>query len=234
MDEESGNPTVSEVLDPGWGRQYISRQRPATYDDLALVSLKLAELRSREKDRTDLPIYAEVGYGLDPSAILGNRSFRNKRYIGVETAVGQYGDTDSYPDAVRRKTAMLRSEIGRLRPDEHIEFCLTDGKLPFDDDSVREVYAANVLNAPGDIEDKLDLLREIRRVLEPDGAVIARVNWEQDAWPSVKTSELLTDSGFVVWQCLDYRACAYSRLDEQYGLQQEVAAPPGYYVIAGS
>jgi len=233
IDEAYGSPNVSEVLDPGWGRQYISRRREATNDDLTLVGSKLTELRSVESGQTELPVFVEIGYGLDPSVVLGNRTFRNKQYIGVETAVGQYGNTDSYPDAVRRKTARLRGEIGLIRPGEHIDFRLTDGRLPVGNNSVREIYAANVLNAPGVIDDKLELLGEIRRILEPNGTVVLRVNWEQDTWPEAKTTELLRSNGFTVWQCLGRHACAYARLDEQYGAQKEVAAPPGYYVVAG-
>ena len=184
---------------------------------------------------SDIPLYVEVGYGLDPMAERGQRKFPKgrRRYIGFETAEGEYdNDIGEYSDAVRLQTERHGKKAAEERPGEDIQYRLeTIEGLDLPDKAVSEMFASNIFNAPIPEENKLRMLRKLRPIIKPFGQFVCRVNWHTDQWPASKMSRLLRDNGYSIINVIDSTENPYFWLDEQYG-RTERESPYGYYILA--
>lgn len=183
---------------------------------------------------TSLPIHLEVGYGLDPTALLGKASYLSKIGVQLDRAVGTYENSiGDYPDAVRLQTQHFAEQALKEKPGENILFVIGDGgQLPLPDNSVRQVFLSNVLNAPLEDEVREATLQDAGRVLPHEGSLVVRVNWHEDEWPHDKMVRKLASAGFTVARSVFHTSTEYHNLELQYGTPSEVPAPAGYYLIA--
>jgi SAM-dependent methyltransferase len=136
---------------------------------------------------------------------------------------------------VLSQTKHFSQEAKDKRPGEHIHFMVADGRrLPFADKSVREVFLSNILNADADVDDDVrqQLLGEAHRVLEKDGYLVVRVNWNRDDWHVEDMDKALDEHNFGTVRTVRAEDPEYARLEAQYGTPGEVIAPEGYYLIA--
>jgi hypothetical protein len=182
-----------------------------------------------------LPVYVEIGYGVDPSALLGSRTFINKAHFAFDPARGDYTTSHtSYPEAVRAESVAFAQRVNAERPGQHIVFAFGEGnRLPLGARTVREVFAANIVNTSAISNTiKRATLADIYRVLEPNGRLVLKVNWHQDEWPVDVMTQFLADNGFSVRKVIAPDHKGYRLLESEYGTQQKVAAPEGYYLIA--
>ncbi len=238
VDRKTGQPMIRRsIWSPRWYNDNMYASKPANADEVRQVS----ELLSRHSyeansglETEKLPIYLEIGYGLDPEGLLSRRSFDNKTYIGIDKAIGSYGsEPEAYPEAVREQTEEFEDEKEVEKPGQHINFVLGEGEhLPLQERSVHEVFMANVLNADVPYNVKGDILKEVRRVLEDRGNLVVRVNWNQGLWPVSTLVELLRKSGFDVDRSVLSSDVEYARMDAQYGKPVRISAPDGYYLMA--
>ncbi|HSX44309.1 MAG TPA: class I SAM-dependent methyltransferase [Candidatus Saccharimonadales bacterium] len=218
--------------------RHYSASKPATADEVDEVFSRLTQIAQHDADNGEtkphLPIYLEVGYGLDPGGVLTKRTFKDKMYIGIDRAVGDYENpVATYPDAVRSESLRFVDYIEKEKSGQNIYFMLGDGQhLPFQDHSVREVFMSNILNADVDDATRNDMLNEARRVLEKDGNVIVRVNWNREEWKLRKMADAINDQGFFVFRSVRSIDPEYRSMEAQYGTPNQVAAPEGYYLIA--
>lgn len=236
IDRESGLAMVRRGL---WAPNGSRGVHAATKHANATEVQEAADLLNRHieeggsKEAAELPTYLEIGYGLDPAAVLGRRRFEDKSYVGVDPGAGNYGGhVDDYSEAVLQQTA----ESSDTRAGQHISFVLGDGEhLPVRTHSVREVFMSNVLNAPIAAEAKTGMLREAHRVLEKAGNLVIRANWHVEDWPLDAMVRLVRDNGFYAFRSVDTDDVEYGRLEQQYGTPQSVPTPnTGYYLIAES
>jgi hypothetical protein len=217
-----------------------SAAKPASASELSVASALLdgyvqldANSGGAETARRE-PIYLEVGYGLDPMALRGQRAFNSKKYIGIDSATGNYENPlGAYPDAVRQASAQFADSVASERAGQHILFAASDAdRLPLPTNSVREIFMSNVLNAPLESGARSDILREAGRVIEARGNLIVRVNWHQESWPAPTMAEYLKQGGFQIVRSVAATDTEYARLDSQYGVPTQIPAPEGYYLVA--
>jgi len=217
----------------------IYADRPASAHDVRIVSELLtqfvhADSMGAQEEAPTYPIYAEIGFGIDPAAFRGRRSYHKKSYLGIDQAVGEYENSlGSYPDAVRMLAKKFSEDAKNKRSDEHISFMLGDvQKLGLPSHSIREVFMSNVVNAPLDDHTRTNILHEARRLIEREGTLVLRINWHQDVWPEMIMVETLRQHGFVPIRSVSHNDPEYSHLETQYGTPTEVPAPAGYFLIA--
>ena len=183
-------------------------------------------------------IFLEIGGGLDSAAINGNRSFEgNKIYIGVDAARGNYHtqDRQDYGEAVRAETADMHQQIQHEKPDENIHFIFAEGEhLPLPNDSVQEVYMANVVTAPLTHNARTDLLLDVNRVLLPDGKLVLKVNWDVWMWPKEEIKQIIEAAGFGQCEIIDSMTdeANFVQLETTYGASAGIDTPTGYFVTA--
>jgi len=209
--------------------------KPANSLDVAAALEVVKRAQASRETEGELPVYVEIGFGMDAAAIRGNRKFDKRQYIGFDAVVGHYaleGDTP-YPDALREEVETLNRRVASERPGEHIQFNVADGEnLDLPDGSVREVFMSNVLNAPDILlAAKRKLISESARVLEKGGRLVVRVNWHQDDWTPRMVTALLEDSNMWVINAAAPGDAIHRTLEKQYGTPQTVQAPEGYYMI---
>lgn len=212
----------------------MSASKPANAAEVA-AALNLVNSLNGEKTLA-LPLYVEIAFGLDPAVLRGEvRNFDNKMHLGIDPAVGNYRNAHGqYADAVKTHAHLFAQRVNAERPGQNIAFVIGDGsRLPLRRSSVREVFMANLLNATAIANTtKNAILADVDRVLEPNGRLVVKVNWHQDAWPLEATKQLLAENGFSVRKVIDSRQSAHALLEAEYGTQQEIEAPEGYYLIA--
>ncbi|MEK7152750.1 MAG: methyltransferase domain-containing protein, partial [Patescibacteria group bacterium] len=138
-----------------------------------------------------------------------------------------------YPAAVRSQMSQFAEQAARERRGQYISFLMGDGgRLPFPDRSVGEIFMSNLLNANIGDKARHTILTEAQRVIEDEGNVVIRANWHTDVWPHDKMIDLVSNY-LDVPRSVEADDREYQRLDAQYGAPSEVAAPDGYYLIAG-
>lgn len=181
-------------------------------------------------------VYVEVGPGLAPAVVTGSRTFEDGRmYIGVDSAEGDYMATaeGDYGQQVQRKLAALATKMASERPGERIAFIEGDGKqLPLADDSVKEVYMANILTAPQRPSDRRKLLSEAYRVLEDDGTAVVKVTWDAWMWPKDEVAKWVEKASLNVSMVAEAGTDEYTALEKTYGAS-EGQGDDGYYIVAG-
>jgi SAM-dependent methyltransferase len=239
IDRDSGMPMIARVMWSESRRGYhYAASKPATAHEVRKVTNILQRLSGHESGENEaeaqLPIHLEIGYGLDPGAILTKRSFKNKMYVGVDRAVGDYQNSiGTYPEAVRMQSKWFANLTKAEKAGQQIHFMLGDGMhLPFPDHSIREVFMSNVLNADVDEETRTALIKEAHRVLEKDGNIIVRINWNRGEWQLRKMVDTINENDFHVFRSVRSSDPEYPRMEAQYGTPKQVAAPDGYYLIA--
>ena len=242
VDRETGMPIVQKTLYPHRRSSMpgMSASRPASDNDvngmIQLLQPYIENDRATAFAETNLkkPLYVEIGYGLDPAALRGNRQFTTIAYLGIDQAVGDYENPHgAYVEAVRASSIRFNKKVASERPDENIQFSIGDAEhLGLPDGSVQELYMSNVINAPVDENTRHDILAEAHRVISRNGELVVRVNWHQDEWPESGMVTLLCAHGFAVVRSVTSTDAEYNRLEDQYGRPNEVSAPPGYYIIA--
>jgi hypothetical protein len=234
-----GQATIVRSIEPANkpGCTISSAGKPATADELRAVHATLQTAYAAERIQnvlhSRLPLYVEVGSGLDPMSLRGARSFVTKSCVEIDKADGDYENPyGEYGTAVQAQSARFASQAGAERPGEHISFILGDGTaMPLPDSSTHELFMSNVLNAPIGDEARHGLLLEARRVSEPSGTMVVRANWHTDTWPPEKMAGLVGDY-FYVPRVVPPDDPAYAMLETQYGAPVDVPAPEGYYLIA--
>ena len=237
IDPYDGMAWVRRVIYNRNGR-VAGADKPANALEIQQARELLATLAAQQRDPAAgaaLPVYLEIGYGLDPAAIGGQRTFDDKLYVGVERAKGEYENPlGEYSQAVAAETERLAA-ASSIASGKRLSFMIVDSaRLPLDSGTVREAYLSNVLNAPLERAEQAEILEEVSRVLEPNGNVVTRVNWHQDKWPRAKMIELLRNAGLHVIRSVshDESPAQYRQLELQYGTPRQVPAPEGYYLIA--
>lgn len=219
---------------------YRHAEKAANAIELVRISKLLDKLdaddRANQATKPELPIFLEVGYGLDPAAVIGRRKFKadSRIYLGVDPGVGNYGTpADQYGKTVRDTAARNAEIAARERPGEHTLYTLgTGSQLPVKDDSVTEILMSNVLNAPLEPGEPDQLLDEAYRSLKAAGTLVLRVNWHQDTWSHGRVYDLIKSHGFEHYHSVGPDREEYDVLDAQYGHPTNVAAPKGYYLFA--
>ncbi len=183
-------------------------------------------------------IYLEIGPGLDPSALRGTNTYAgNKFYVGLDLASDesrQYTPDRTYGEEVKLQTPALQEEAKLQRPDENIFFVEGKGQaLPLRDQSVQEIYAANVLTAPQDDDNRIKLLHEMGRVLKDDGELIIKVDWDTEAWDKNHVVDMLITSGFELDKIIsfDEDPLEYQQIETQRGKSQLHNEPEGYFIF---
>ncbi|MDB5165137.1 MAG: hypothetical protein JWM00_27 [Candidatus Saccharibacteria bacterium] len=221
-------------LRPG-RRYYKSAIKPANALDVAAALDIVKQAKTGREIEGELPTYVEIGFGMDSAAMLGDRKFDSKQYVGVDAVLGQYAleSGQPYTQALHAETEMLTARVEDERPGEHIKFSVAEGEhLDMPDESVREVFMSNVLNAPDiSIADKRKLLAETSRILEKGGRLVVRVNWHQDDWSPMMMREFLEDNGAFIVKETHPGQSSHILLERQYGTQKTVQAPEGYYLV---
>lgn len=181
-------------------------------------------------------VYLEIGYGTDPAALRGNRTFTDGRvYLGVDAADGDYytASGTGYGDEVLRATSAFRDWAAVERPGEDIRFAIGDASsLPLPDLSVHEVYAANFINAPIPSETKHAAVEDAKRSLKIGGLLVARVNWDHEFHPSLEIEKFLAIHGLFVWGNVKAEDSKYAELEETFGTPLDIDPATGYMVIA--
>lgn len=184
-------------------------------------------------------LFVEIGFGTNPAALAGSRTFNDDRaYFGIDAAKGKYDHVatgNEYGQEVARCMADLAMRASSERPNENIEFALGDGRnLPQDDNSVDELYMANVLTAPmaGADRARRELLQEATRVLKDNGKLVVKVSW--DAWLDTPEyiSSKISRAGLTVTQVIEDTDEKFKVLEDEYGKSEGIDKPTGYFVIA--
>jgi hypothetical protein len=208
--------------------------KPASQGEVVAAVNILAACMAQESVTGPLPVHVEVGYGTDPTAVRGIRTFRDRLYVGIDSAIGKYGSfRESYPNAVRTEATQFTRAAQVERPDEHIVFVIGAGDcLPVGSITVREVIMANVLNADIELGTKQAILQEALRIMDKDGYLVVKVNWHCDEWPPSAMAQLAADNGFIVRSITQHGSHQYDVLERTYGKPQLVEAPDGYYLVA--
>lgn len=232
-----GVPYIRRAVRPLIGKGAVkSWLKPATECEVESVSAQLSLFLARDytTQKGNLPVFLEVGYGLDPMAIRGNRRFTTKQCIEVDKAVGAYENAyGDYAEAVRTRSQRFAQYAASEMTGQYLTFILGDsGRLPLQDRTVRELFMSNVLNAPVEDGMRSQALDEAQRTLQTNGALVIRVNWHQDVWSLDRIIRLLDDHGFTATRSVDMTDPEYAVLESLYGIPQEVAAPSGYYLIS--
>lgn len=179
-------------------------------------------------------LVVEVGFGETPIPLNGNLQFGE--YAGFDAANGDGYEArtghHSYSYVIRQKIAQFKELLKERRPGEKIR--LEEGDAVKDEtqgrkglDSIRdgaatEVYLGDVLNAPFDNgdEERLAILAEAQRMLNPYGRLVVKVSWGRDALGEFqldRINHLLRESGFSTVDHCIYGATDYNGLEERYG-----------------
>jgi hypothetical protein len=209
--------------------------KPANALDIAAALEVVKKALSPIETGAQLPTYVEIGFGMDSAAILGDRKFDTKQYMGIESIVGHYAleGNKPYTSTLLQETELLHNRVEDERPGEHIRFAVADGEhIDMPDNSVREVFMSNILNAPDiTLDNKRKLVAESSRVLEKGGRLVVRVNWHQDDWSPRMMRAFLEDNGAFIVKETHPGQLSHALLEKQYGTQKTVPAPKGYYLV---
>jgi hypothetical protein len=236
IDRNTGRAMVNKAVWLTRSRRGQSATNAASATDVGDAYRALEVSSAQEKlvyaQALRLPLYVEIGSGLDPMAIRGQRAYTSKACIEVDKAVGNYDNRfGNYPSAVLAQASHFAGQVHAERASEHILFMVGDGRhLPLPDKSVHEVFMSNVLNADIGDEARHGMLAEAARVAEQYGSMVVRANWHTDVWPHDKMLSLVRQY-FSVPRSVEADDVSYGRLETQYGKPSEVAAPDGYYII---
>ncbi|HTB48572.1 MAG TPA: methyltransferase domain-containing protein [Verrucomicrobiae bacterium] len=182
-------------------------------------------------------VYLEVGYGTDPSALRGNRSFtESKLYLGVDAAEGNYYSAvngQEYGPAVRDAIRGFQDYVRAERPQEDIRFVIGDATcLPLANESVGECYMADVLNAPLLVDTKRTLIKEAERVLKPGAKLIVKISWDYFLFPPEEVERKLRETGLLVRNRINGGGKEFQEMEAVFGTSTGLPAGVGYYVVA--
>jgi len=238
ISRHTGTPMVTKAVwrTSGTNKALVAT-KPASASEIANTHNAIRRMAAAEKVtaalRAHLPLYVEIGFGLDPMALRGARTYQRKNCVEIDNATGSYVNRfGNYADAVESQAVLFAQGAARERAGQHISFLLGDGgKLPLPDTSVHELFMSNVLNANIHDAGRHAILCEAQRVIKKNGTVVVRANWHTDEWPQDRTVRMLRHY-FYVPRSVSSGNVAYQHLDNQYGRPAEVAAPDGYCVLA--
>lgn len=247
IDRQTGHPMIKKsIWTDGRNNHGKTATKPATSDEVkqalsliqTLSNHQLNDGHDNQEKSTKQPVYLEIGYGLDPMAILSRRKFHDRMYVGIDKAIGDYENLIAeYPDAVKIQTQSFLRETSARKQGEHIFFIMGSGEnLPLPNDSVHEIFMSNVVNAELNPEAASGILHEARRVIEKGpaypGTLVLKVNWNRSDWTIDKMVSFLGENGFLVFRSVRGSDVEYERMESQYGTAVQVPAPRGYYLLA--
>ena len=124
--------------------------------------------------------YVEVGFGFRPLAGRSTRQFTAESpYIGVEGGRSDYEGVGTNSAMGFGRHGMYRGEIARIaqrlhESQPHAHLLVADGNhLPLADASAQEVFAGNVVLAPGMTDEGIvEFVTDSRRVLRPGALLV--------------------------------------------------------------
>lgn len=192
-------------------------------------------------------VYIELGVGandfptnptmlVDEAGNIGPRHFINgAHYVGLDRPyiAGSYRDDvrdrliDEIESTGGRKYSTRRT-IGKLaaamdylttvRPNESITFMAADAhNLPFPDESIRGVYAGDVLSSQLATHSIANILSEVRRVLQPDGTFVTRECFTPHWYNEAHLRSTATEAGLKVISTAYYGSSTYQDLASEFG-----------------
>ena len=192
-----------------------------------------------EQDLSAKRVFLEIGYGLTPTVFNLDRNFTgDSYYIGIDAAEGDYSRRESktYGEAVLSELGG-HLEKAATRPNENIYFLLGNASnLVFlDNESVAEVYMANVLHSPVPPPERREVLSEVKRVLRPGGKLASRTSW--DLWITELPAEIkryLKQAGFENVRTTDSKTerSEFDLLEEAYGRSLKIERFLGFFTTA--
>lgn len=234
IDRLTGQAMIRRSVWGAAGKYNRVARAPASAAELAQAGelLQAAQVNIPEVSSRPLPVYLEVGCGLDPSGLRGQRPATGKRIVELDKIAGSYANPlGEYQSALQAELPHFHQQASGDR--KNIFFVIGDGgRLPFRTASIREIFMSNLINAPIDNDTRQAVLSESVRALEEEGSLVVRANWHTDEWPHDKMVQTLRSLGLGVSRSVEATDVEYGFLDEYYGKPSNVTAPAGYYVIA--